>query len=105
MWSVAAAVHCKRKLKKHERERLGQELDGMMYTCGESLQDLNLDSPLDEVYVRDLTCSDHIEKLYYSAEYELICIRCATELQAPDTADAEYCPQCTDCKQPKIRKH
>ena len=69
--------NCKRKLKRQEREILERELDGLMYTCGTSLQDLKLWPPLDEVYVQDVTCADHIEKLYFSAGYEPICIYCA----------------------------
>ena len=57
-------LYCKRKLKQ-ERELLERELDGLMYTCGTSLQDLKLDPPLDEVYIRDITCADHIEKLLF----------------------------------------
>ena len=68
-----------------------------MYTCGTSLQDLKLDPPLDEVYIPDITCADHIEKLYYSAGYEPICIYCACVV---DKVDSDFFPQCCNCSQP-----
>ena len=96
-------LYSKKKLKKHERELLQQRLDGLMYTCGASLEDLYLDPPLNEVYVRDVCCLDHIEKLYYSAGYEPICIYCACEVDG--NAECSECfPQCSECKQPKFKK-
>ena len=74
---------------------------GLMYTCSASLQDLKLDPPLNEVYVRDVTCADHIEKLYFSAGYELICIYCAG---AVDEMNTDFFPQCCECAQPKVAR-
>ena len=96
-------LYSKRKLKAEERKRLERELDGLIFTCGSSLEDLNLQPPLNEVYVRDVNCSDPIEKLYYSAGYEPICIYCATDLQSMDSSSQFY-PQCCDCKQTKVPK-
>lgn len=45
--------------------------------------------PLDEVYIRDITCADHIEKLYFSAGYEPICIYCACIV---DEVDSDFFP-------------
>ena len=59
-----------------------EELDGLMFTCGSLLEDLNLPEALKEVYVRDVSCLDPIEKLYYSCNYDPICIHCAAELDA-----------------------
>ena len=36
-------------------------------------------------YVRDVTCADHIEKLYFSAGYESICIYCAGAVDEVNT--------------------
>ena len=98
-------LYSKKKLKKHERDFLKQRRDGLMhmYTCGASLEDLHFDPPLNKVYVRDVCCSGHIEKLYDSAGYEPICIYCACEMDGD--ADCSECfPQCSECKQPKIKK-
>ena len=97
-----AAVVCKRKLN----EILERQLDSLMYTCGASLQDLKLRPPLDEVYVRDVTCADHIEKLYFSAGYEPICIYCAG---AVDEVNSDFFPSvlwlCTTKSCPVIGSH
>ena len=69
MWRL---MYRKQKLKKDERSLLEQQLDGLVYTCGSSLQDLDLPKPLDEVYVRNLNCGDPVEKLYYTSGYEPI---------------------------------
>ena len=57
-----------------KRYQLERELDGLMFTCGSALQELDLPAFLSEVYVRNLRCFDPVEKLYYSAGYEEICI-------------------------------
>ena len=94
-------LYSKKKLKADDRQRLEQELDGLMFTCGSSLEELELPAPLNEVYVRNVNCADPIEKLYYSAGYDPICIYCAANV----TADRpEYYPQCCECKQPMIKK-
>ena len=98
-------LYSKRKLKAEERQLLEQKLDGLMFTCGSCLEDLNLQPPLNEVYVRDIHCSDPIEKLYYAAGYEPICIYCAAELQpAQVDTSSKFYPQCSDCKQSKVAK-
>ena len=43
---------------------LEKELDGLMFTCGSLLEDLDLPEALKEVYVCDISCLDPIEKLY-----------------------------------------
>ena len=53
-----------------------------MFTSGSSLEELDLPAPLKEVYVRNVNCADPIEKLYYSAGYDPICIYCATDVTA-----------------------
>ena len=55
-------------------------LDNYSYTCGSSLQDIELPEPFKEVYIRNISCYEPIEKLYYSAGYDPICIYCAEEV-------------------------
>ena len=87
-------LYSKRKLKAIDRRRLEQKLDGLSFTCGSSLQDLDLPQPLDQVYVRSMNCFEPIEKLYYFAGYEQICIYCATQVDCEGT---EFYPQCACC--------
>ena len=51
-----------------------QLLDNYSYTCGFSLQDIELPQPFREVYIRNINCYEPIEMLYYSAGYDPICI-------------------------------
>ena len=96
-------LYSKKKLKKAERRQLELELDGLSFTCGSALQDLDLPAPLNEVYVRSLKCFDHVEKLYYSAGYEPICIYCAGKVQ--DVTNTDTYPQCVHCiSKPTISK-
>lgn len=37
---------------------------------------------LNEVYTRELSCEEPIEKLYYSATYSPICVYCAEEVES-----------------------
>ena len=99
MWRL---IYSKRKLKKNEREELEGALDGMSFSCGAQLQDADIPTYLkDIVYVRQMSCEDPIEKLYYSAKFEDICVYCAASV--PPWSDTEpYYPQCSSCadKQP-----
>ena len=65
------------------------------------MEELELVTLLKEVYVRNVNCADRIEKLYYSAGYDPICIYCATHVIAKKS---EYYPQCSDCKQLMVKK-
>ena len=79
-------------------------LDNYSYTCGSPLQDIELPEPFKEVYVvRNISCYEPTEKLYYSAGYDPICIYYAEEVTVQD-AIAEFFPQCTQCSKPKIKK-
>ena len=56
------------------------------------IEDFDADLP---VYTRSLNCYEPIEKQYYSAGYEPICVYCAsTDKLKTNTG---YLPQCTDC--------
>ncbi len=73
-------------------------LDGFYFTCGSSLQDLDLTSPLNEVYIRSVKCFEPVEKLYYLAGYDSTCIYCE--------GNVELCNDSTSvCSKPKITKH
>ena len=41
-------------------------------------------------------CNEPIEKLYYSAKFEDICIHCAANVP-PWSENEPYYPQCEDC--------
>ena len=71
------------KLKAEDRRLLALKLDDLAFSCGASLQDLDFPAPLNEVFVRSVNCFNPIEKLYYSAGYEPICLYCAGQV---DTA-------------------
>lgn len=95
MWRL---VYARRKLKKNEVRKLNAALDGLRFSCGSLLQDLDLeDDILSEVYVQDLQCIDPVEPLYYAAELQDICVHCCEEIQNTSTPK-EYYPQCEDCQ-------
>ena len=75
MWRLFYSKH---KLSKGERSALQVALDAITYSCGAQLQELELSGKLGDVYIKDVRCYEHIEKLYYSTgKYEDICIHCA----------------------------
>ena len=49
------------------------------------------------MFVRDLTCNDHVEKLYYSLDHEAICVYCSEPIEGDDMECPNY-PQCAVCK-------
>ena len=68
----------KRKLSVAARSTLQAILEDVSYTCGASLDHLDLPDSLSSVAIRSHQCGDTIERLYYSVGYEDICIFCAT---------------------------
>ena len=91
MWRI---IFSKFKLTPAQRNFLQVTLEDFMYTCGASLRELDLPEEFADVEIRDHDCYDIIEKLYYSAKNEPICIYCG-ELQ-PYTSEGHY-PQCCNC--------
>ena len=89
-------LYCKQKLTYPEICELQGLLDDISYSCGASLSELNLSSKLKKVCVRDHRCSDPIEKLYYSCDFEPICYWCASD---EVSEDPEYYPVCSVCKE------
>lgn len=96
-----------RKLpRKRERENLEEGLADVSFTRGAPLQDLQLPGRLANVYVRDISCEEPIERLYYTAKYPLICVYCANPLDTNSNyPDSDGCfPQCGGCKdRPNIK--
>ena len=94
MWRL---VYSKRTLKPAERCELDRALDNMSFSCGSPLQEAEIPSYLKEiVFVRQMSCEEPIEKLYYAAKYTDICIYCASPVPAWSDREEHY-PQCVDC--------
>ena len=91
MWRL---IYSKYKLKKEQIIKLQAVLDNFTYTCGSKLAELQLPVEFKDVEVRDHVCGDPIEKLYYSAKFNPICVYCGKD--QPFTSNNVY-PQCTDC--------
>lgn len=100
MWRL---IYSKYKLKNNQKIKLQRILDDFVYTCGSKLSELGLSEEFKDVEVREHLCGQPIEKLYYSANLDPICVYCAKEY--PYTSEDTY-PQCTDCseKPPVSRK-
>ena len=100
MWRL---IYAKTKLTKAQRKILQTTLDGMSFSCGAPLQELDLPSDLiNNVFVRNMNCHEPIEALYYSAKYEAICVYCAKPQRF---TDEKLYPQCSDCKdKPAVHK-
>lgn len=98
MWRLVYATH---KLKLPERKSLEKALNGMSFSCGTPIQDLDdLSAELKEkVFERDLNCHDPIEVLYYTAKYDPICIYCG---QPESYTSNDKYPQCKSCKDKPI---
>ena len=71
-------------------------LDDVSYSCGTSLDELELPGRLMNVFVKDHCCTDSIEKLYYSCGFEPICVHCASE-EVTDCTASQFLPQCQEC--------
>ncbi len=100
MWRL---IYSKYKLKKDQKVRLQRVLDDFIYTCGSKLSELLISDDIKDVEVRDHSCGEPIEKLYYSAKLDPICVYCGRD--QPFTSEDIY-PQCADCveKTPVSRK-
>ena len=99
MWRL---LYSRYKLTRQEKTQLKAAVEDLSFTCGAPLQDLDLPGRLNDVYTRQLHCEEPIEKLYYSAKYNPICIYCAEDV---NTVPADRYPQCDSCKdKPAIMK-
>ena len=95
MWCL---LYAKKKLKKHERKEVEQGFNGLSFSCGAQLQDTDLPDYLKEVvFTRKLRCEDPVEKLYYTAKFEDICIYCSGPVN-PWSDQEPFYPQCIACQ-------
>ena len=87
-----------------EKTNIQCALDGMSFSCGAQLQDADIPEHLkDTVFVRQMGCEQPVEKLYYSAKFEDICVHCSGDDVAPWSDLEEFYPQCDGCSaKPKI---
>ena len=79
-------------------------LDDISYSCGATFNEIDLPETLKSVCVKQHSCYNPTEKLYYSCGYEPICIYCGTCCE--DIDEVTY-PQCLnmECQsKPKIPK-
>ena len=94
MWRL---VYAKRKLKAEEKVQLDRSLSDMLFSCGAQLQDADIPPNLqDVVFVRELSCDEPIERLYYAAKFADICIHCASPVSSWSDTE-KYNPQCDGC--------
>ena len=77
-----------------KRRFLLRLLDDYTYTCGSTLAELDLGEDFEDVEIKDHACGDVIEKLYYSAGFEPICVYCGVD--QPFTSQDNYL-QCETC--------
>jgi len=99
MWRLVFSKH---KLTIVQRQKLQAILEGHSYSCGAKLSELELNSEFKDVEIRDHACGDTIEKLYYSAGLEPICVYCGVD--HPFTSESQY-PQCENCSHlPAVKK-
>ena len=89
----------KSKLNYPEVVELGKIINDVSYMCDVSFSDLELPGRLKNICVHDHKCRDLIENLYYSCDFEPICINCASQNVQPS---AEYFPLSPDCQEQGI---
>ena len=79
--------------KTQERNRLQRALDDMSFSCGAALQDAEIPTEVaDIVYVKKMHCHEPIERLYYAAGFNDICVHCGAEV-SPWSNKELYYPQ------------
>ncbi len=103
MWRL---VYATKKLKAPEVRKLNQFLGDLSFSCGAALEEADLPKEFESVvYVIKMSCHEPVEKLYYSANFDDICIYCADEEAGTWSSTEPYYPQCQDCAdKPKISK-
>ena len=95
MWRF---LYASRKLSAWEKKVVEASLDGLSFSCGSQLKEVDLDLPndlLSVIFVRDLQCTNPVEALYYSADNVDICVHCCADIELNKTPK-EYYPQCED---------
>jgi len=101
MWCL---LFSRKKLSVRDKKQLQDILADIAYTCGATLEELDLPDNLKSAVVHVHNCHDPVEKLYYSADFQPICIYCSSEeIETPDQEG--YYPQCQECSdKPQISK-
>ena len=84
MWRL---LYSRFKLTKKEKSHLQHVIEDILFTCGAPLQDLELPGRLNEVYTRELSCGETIEKLYYTIRQSIL--RYVSTVQKKSTAFQE----------------
>ena len=75
------------------------EDETLQFSCSCDLEDLGLEN----VFIRHLTCNDHVEKLYYSLDHEAICVYRSEHIDMEPAEIPNY-PQHAVCKDmPPVR--
>ncbi len=98
LWRLLFCLH---KLTIQERSLLQNILEDISYSCGATLEQLDLQGRLEGVCVKAHACNDPMEKLYYSCGFEPVCYYCGALLE--DIVD--FYPQCDSCSsKPKIAR-
>ena len=92
-------LYSKTKLNYSEISELQGLLDDISYSCGASLSELELSNRMKKVAVRDHRCTDPIEKLYYSCDFEPICYWCASDMPNDQAHDPTHYPICCVCRE------
>ena len=85
-------MFCKHKFNAQEVSDFQSILDDISYTCGTTFDDLELPGRLVNVFVKDHSCTDVIEKLYYV----VLNLHCSSE-EVTDTIDSDFLPHCEEC--------
>ena len=96
MWRL---VYSKYKLSV---AKLQQLLNDHSYSCATKLQDLHLGDEFKDVEIRDRACGDTIEKLYYSAGFEPVCVYCGCD--QPFTSPEQYTQYKACSHHPPVKK-
>jgi hypothetical protein len=91
MWRI---IFSKYKLTKEQQFYLQTVLEDYTYSCGASLEELHLPEEYNTVEIRDHSCFDLVERLYYSAKKERICIYCSQEQQYSSQDTYLLCSTC-----------
>jgi len=89
-------VYTTKKLTTKQRADLNSLLNGMSFSFRADLQDEQLPDTLVRV-VYKMCCNEPIEKQYYSANFDDICVYCASEEVDPWSNNERFYPQCEDC--------
>jgi hypothetical protein len=89
----------KRKLSLHQQQEFQKIVSDLSYSCGATMEDVDLPEYLKCVEIRSHCCTDLIERLYYSAYPEdVLRIHCGdTDNLVSDLEEGAF-PYCKECE-------